>query len=90
MAALEASERPDQKGVALESGTAKHYPGCLRLVCQQEGSWVGSPTHNYTMEASMPTGLKVEGFGPVYRYKIQSVAGVTKTGIFSHAMVSLT
>ena len=35
MAALEASERPNQKGAALESGTAKAFPGCLRLVCDE-------------------------------------------------------
>ena len=50
MAALEASEKPDQKGAALEFGTAKYYPGCLRLVCEEEGGWVGSPANNYSME----------------------------------------
>jgi hypothetical protein len=53
MAAIEASEKPDQKGAQLESGTAKHYPGALRLVCEEEGGWVGPPAQNYTMEDSM-------------------------------------
>ena len=53
MTAIEASERSDQKGAALESGTAKAYPGALRLLCEEEGGWVGSPAHNYAMEDSM-------------------------------------
>ena len=49
MTAIEASERSDQKGAALESGTAKAYPGALRLLCEEEGGWVGSPAHNYKL-----------------------------------------
>ena len=54
IAALEASERPDQKGAVLESGTVKAYPGALRLVCEEEFGWVGSPAlPAYTKEDSM-------------------------------------
>jgi hypothetical protein len=75
MAAIEASERPDQKGAQLESGTAKNYPGALRLVCEEEGDWVGSPSHNYRTQggglwnrwnSAAFKGFIVNTIGPVY------------------------
>ena len=73
MAALEASEKPDQKGAQLESGTAKNYPGCLRLVCEEESGWVGSPAHNYTMDDSMK--LRTQGGGLWTRWNSAAFKG---------------
>lgn len=53
-AAIEASEKPDQKLALLESGCAAHYPQHLQDVCAETGGWVAPLTSpNYTAEDSI-------------------------------------